>query len=274
MEEGHPDPDMEAQKRLNSVESNRERDKLVSAKIKELMNEARLKSKKPEEENSASNEPVPSEIHVKSFSFMGINKVGHSSKSQTITPLTPTEQGSQSDKRKKLTIQDVFNANDDEEQMDRSKRRKLPPLNDDNTDSNQSLISNTAKSSMPSGPNEEKKQNLSSEEKKKQVKSLIERIPTTKEELFRYKIDWDMVDSTLMEKRIRPWVNKKITEYIGEEEQALLDFICSKLQAKSPAQCILDDVAMVLDDEAEVFVVKMWRLIIYEIEARKLGLGK
>lgn len=77
-----------------------------------------------------------------------------------------------------------------------------------------------------------------------------------------------------MEKRIRPWINKKITEYIGEEEVALLNFICDKLQSQSGAQSILDNVAMVLDEEAEVFVVKMWRLLIYEIEAKKLGLGK
>ena len=30
----------------------------------------------------------------------------------------------------------------------------------------------------------------------------------------------------------------------------------------------------VLDDEAEVFVVKMWRLLIYEIESKKQGLAK
>lgn len=77
-----------------------------------------------------------------------------------------------------------------------------------------------------------------------------------------------------MEKRIRPWINKKIAEYIGEEELALLDFICTKLHARSSAQSILDDVAMVLDEEAEVFVVKMWRLLIYEIEAKRLGLAK
>ena len=29
------------------------------------------------------------------------------------------------------------------------------------------------------------------------------------------------------------------------------------------------DVQMVLDEEAEVFVVKMWRLLIYEIENKK-----
>lgn len=72
--------------------------------------------------------------------------------------------------------------------------------------------------------------------------------------------------------------------------------------AHSTPQGILDDVAMVsnsaahtllpfssftcmlsvcdssplqvLDEEAEVFIVKMWRLLIYETEAKKIGLGK
>lgn len=30
----------------------------------------------------------------------------------------------------------------------------------------------------------------------------------------------------------------------------------------------------VLDEEAEVFVVKMWRLLVYETEAKKAGLVK
>ena len=34
-----------------------------------------------------------------------------------------------------------------------------------------------------------------------------------------------------MDKRIRPWVNKKIVDYIGEEEQALVDFIIEKVSA-------------------------------------------
>jgi len=72
-----------------------------------------------------------------------------------------------------------------------------------------------------------------------------------------------------MEKRIRPWVNKKIAEYIGEPEPSLTEFICSKVLAGSEPKAILEDVQMVLDEEAEVFVVKMWRLLIYEIENKK-----
>lgn len=33
-------------------------------------------------------------------------------------------------------------------------------------------------------------------------------------------------------------------------------------------------VFQVLDEEAEVFIVKMWRLLIYETEAKKIGLVK
>lgn len=48
-----------------------------------------------------------------------------------------------------------------------------------------------------------------------------------------------------MDKRIKPWVNKKIVEYIGEEEPTLRDFICQKVIAMSSPQDILNDVAMV-----------------------------
>lgn len=48
-----------------------------------------------------------------------------------------------------------------------------------------------------------------------------------------------------MDKRIKPWVNKKIIEYIGEEEPTLTDFICQKVMAQSQPQNILNDVAMV-----------------------------
>lgn len=32
-----------------------------------------------------------------------------------------------------------------------------------------------------------------------------------------------------MERRVRPWINKKIIEYIGEEEPTLVEFVCSKV---------------------------------------------
>lgn len=166
-------------------------------------------------------------------------------------------------KRKKLPVDSVFNKFDDEEADEQPRKRKLVPLD---YDDDKSLGVDGAGLSNIKGAN--------SEEKRKHIKSLIEKIPTGKPELFSYPLDWSMVDTTLMERRVRPWINKKIIEYIGEEEPTLVDFVCSKVMAHSMPQSILDDVAMVLDEEAEVFIVKMWRLLIYETEAKKIGLVK
>uniref|UniRef100_A0A0N5AA90 PWI domain-containing protein n=1 Tax=Syphacia muris TaxID=451379 RepID=A0A0N5AA90_9BILA len=121
---------------------------------------------------------------------------------------------------------------------------------------------------------EDRIQTMTPEERKQMIKELIDRIPTAKDDLFAFPIDWKYVDSVLVEQRVKPWVTKKITDYIGEEEASLVDFVCERVTAKTEPQKILSDIAMVLDDEAEVFVVKMWRLLIYESEARKLGLSK
>lgn len=40
-----------------------------------------------------------------------------------------------------------------------------------------------------------KKDDKSQEEKKKNIKALIEKIPTDKDALFEYQVDWDKVDS-------------------------------------------------------------------------------
>ncbi|XP_056150076.1 RNA-binding protein 25b isoform X2 [Lampris incognitus] len=166
-------------------------------------------------------------------------------------------------KRKKLAVDSVFNKFDEEEADELPRKRKLVPLD---YDDDKSLGVDGAGLAAIKGAN--------TEEKRKHIKSLIEKIPTAKPELFSYPLDWSMVDTTLMERRVRPWINKKIIEYIGEEEPTLVDFVCSKVMAHGTPQGILDDVAMVLDEEAEVFIVKMWRLLIYETEAKKIGLVK
>lgn len=114
----------------------------------------------------------------------------------------------------------------------------------------------------------------SAEERKKQVKRLVESIPTDRDELFNYPIDWSQLDPSLMEKRIRPWINKKIVEYIGEEEQSLNDFICTKIDQRQRPERLLEEVKVILEDEAELFVKKMWRLIVYETESKRCGLSK
>lgn len=48
-------------------------------------------------------------------------------------------------------------------------------------------------------------------------------------------------------------------------------FMGGQVAAHTPPGEILSDVAAVLDDEAEMFVMKMWRLVIYETEHKRIG---
>lgn len=45
------------------------------------------------------------------------------------------------------------------------------------------------------------------------------------------------------------------------------------IQTLSLSLCFNVSNLQVLDEEAEVFVVKMWRLLIYELDAKKSGLA-
>lgn len=101
---------------------------------------------------------------------------------------------------------------------------------------------------------------------KAEVQSVIDRIPTSKEDLFKIDVDWALIDKhKIIDKKMKPFVTKKIMEYLGEEEKTLIDFIMSKISGHIAPEEILQQLALVLDDEAEMFVVKMWRMLVYEM---------
>ncbi|KAL0888978.1 hypothetical protein Bca101_012961 [Brassica carinata] len=103
------------------------------------------------------------------------------------------------------------------------------------------------------------------------AKQLIDTIPKTKEELFSYEINWAMYDKHLLHERMRPWISKKIMEFLGEEEATLVDFIVSNTQQHVKASQMLELLQSILDEEAEMFVLKMWRMLIFEIKRVEAG---
>ncbi|KAL8227502.1 hypothetical protein R6Q57_015086 [Mikania cordata] len=105
------------------------------------------------------------------------------------------------------------------------------------------------------------------------AKQLIDTIPKTKDELFSYPINWVVYDKNGLHERMRPWISKKITEFLGEEETTLVDYIVSSTQEHVTADEMLDRLQSILDDEAEMFVLKMWRMLIFEIKKVETGLA-
>ncbi|CAA6670646.1 unnamed protein product [Spirodela intermedia] len=73
--------------------------------------------------------------------------------------------------------------------------------------------------------------------------------------------------------RMRPWISKKITEFLGEEETTLVDYIVSSTREHVHASQMLELLQSILDDEAEMFVLKMWRMLIFEIKKVETGLA-
>ncbi|CAL8994270.1 unnamed protein product [Prunus brigantina] len=105
------------------------------------------------------------------------------------------------------------------------------------------------------------------------AKQLIDMIPKTKEELFSYEINWAIYDKHALHERMRPWISKKITEFLGEEETTLVDYIVSSTQEHVGAERMLQLLQSILDEEAEMFVLKMWRMLIFEIKKVETGLA-
>jgi len=86
-----------------------------------------------------------------------------------------------------MTVDDMFN-NDDEE-VTQMKKRKLVPL--DYTEEEKAAVppSQAHLTALATAAA------TSAEEKRKSIKNLIERIPTAKDDLFAFSLDWSMVDS-------------------------------------------------------------------------------
>ena len=81
--------------------------------------------------------------------------------------------------KRKFTAQDVFRDEDEEDGSSGKRRRPLPIFSDEER--------------APAMGQQVKP--MTAEEKRKCIKNLIEQIPTVKEDLFKYKFDWTMVDS-------------------------------------------------------------------------------
>ncbi len=61
-------------------------------------------------------------------------------------------------------------------------------------------------------------------------------------------------------------------EYLGEEETTLVEFIVSNIQKHVSANTMLEQLEAILDEEADMFVLKLWRMLIFEVRRIETGL--
>ncbi|PHJ16237.1 pwi domain-containing protein, partial [Cystoisospora suis] len=100
-------------------------------------------------------------------------------------------------------------------------------------------------------------------------KKILASVPTDREKLFTYPIDWSLLNSkNILELKLRPWIRKKICELMGTDEVSIvyevIDYILQRVSDQPHAEDLLRELSKFLDEEAEGFLKNMWRLLIFE----------
>ncbi|KAI1740806.1 hypothetical protein F4680DRAFT_417857 [Xylaria scruposa] len=114
---------------------------------------------------------------------------------------------------------------------------------------------------------------MSDEERDQAVRALAQEIPNEKEGLWEWDVKWDYLDESVIREKLRPFVEKKLVEYLGVQEQLLIEVVEEHLRKHGKPEELVEELAEALDDEAEALVKKLWRMVIFFTESEKRGLS-
>ncbi|KAF2113427.1 hypothetical protein BDV96DRAFT_496710 [Lophiotrema nucula] len=113
--------------------------------------------------------------------------------------------------------------------------------------------------------------NLSEEDVGDLTTDIARSIPNTKEGLWDWPVAWEHLSDKHIED-LRDWAEKKILQTLGVQDDSVVDAIIDHLRSKGKPQDLVDNLADLLDEEAETIVKKLWRVVIYYTECDKRGL--
>ncbi|QSS62651.1 U1 snRNP-associated protein Usp107 [Histoplasma capsulatum] len=114
---------------------------------------------------------------------------------------------------------------------------------------------------------------LTDEERAQAARQLAADIPSDKDGLWNWEVNWEFVDESVRGEQLKPFVEKKIMEYLGVQEQMLVDVVEEHIRKRGHPQELVELLEEALDEEAEILVKKLWRMIIFFSESEKRGLS-
>ena len=118
------------------------------------------------------------------------------------------------------TVAEVEGLLEDEEEADNISKRTLIPIKFD-----------SAADAM----------GLTDEERKQAVRQLAAEIPSDKEGLWEWPVKWDFVDETVLSEELKPFVEKKIVEYLGVQEQMLVEVAEEHIRKRGKPQALVEE---------------------------------
>jgi hypothetical protein len=93
---------------------------------------------------------------------------------------------------------------------------------------------------------------MSEEEISRAVRSLAQEIPSEKEGLWAWEVKWEFMDETVIKERLRPFVEKKIVEYLGVQEEMLVEAVEEHLKSHGSAAALVEELEGVSDDSFDL----------------------
>ena len=117
------------------------------------------------------------------------------------------------------TVAEVEGLLEDEEEADTSTKRTLIPIK----------FENAAEAS-----------GLTEEERAQAARQLASDIPSDKEGLWKWPVKWEFVDETVLGEQLKPFVEKKIVEYLGVQEQMLVEVVEEHIRKRGAPQDLVE----------------------------------
>ncbi|KOS20474.1 U1 snRNP-associated protein [Escovopsis weberi] len=113
---------------------------------------------------------------------------------------------------------------------------------------------------------------MTDEEISQAVRALAQEIPSEREGLWAWDVKWEFMDDAAVKDKLRPFVERKIVEYLGVREEMLVEAVEDHLRKHGAPGALVEELEGALDDEAEDLVKKLWRMVIFLTECEKRGL--
>ena len=249
--------DLDRRKRFRERELEAE-EKDRQNEIEEIEEAKRDEEKRLEEERKKklSLEKAKKEKTVKETTIAGFSKRKKTKSSE--------DGGAEADVHDDNDDDDDDDDDDETTKLNKKRRRQFVPI--EYTEAEKRIVAAGLTVEHKDADDQDQRRFLEEEKKRKAAleASIMDKIPTKKNDVFNYDIDWGAFKTSGAESLCRKWVSKKTVELLGEEEDAVVDFVIEKLRERVDASVLLEELAVFLDEEAESFVLKLWRMIIYE----------
>ncbi|KAI6015418.1 hypothetical protein PISMIDRAFT_30794 [Pisolithus microcarpus 441] len=111
------------------------------------------------------------------------------------------------------------------------------------------------------------------EKAKERLETIKQSVPHDKETLFKAKVRWDGLTDMMIDRKFEPIIKHQMVKYLGElEDDDLIMFVVEHLKDHKGPQKLVEGLEPVLEEEAQEFVVNIWRQVIFESMAYGDGL--